>query len=86
MKVAQEILGESGSISDKFTTLEEEINDLFVDVESGIRLETEKITQREAAQASGSTALDELLGEVETAEARKARFDAILGTSGEGGE
>jgi len=79
MKTAQTIVGENGSISDEFNKLESEINDLFVDVETGMRLESEKISAREAALESSSNAVDEILGDIEVADQNASRIEAILG-------
>lgn len=83
MKTAQTILGESGSISDKFSDLEVEINDLFVEVETEMRVESGKVAQREAALENSNDAIDELLNKMESAEEKQARIDAILGNSGD---
>ncbi len=79
MKTAQTILGESGSISDKFSSLEKEINDLFLEVETGMRVESEKVAQREAQLENSTESLDEILSEVESVNDTQARIDAILG-------
>jgi chromosome segregation ATPase len=82
MRSAQTIVGEGGSISDEFEKLEKQINDLFVEVEAGMRVESEKIAERERDLASSTTAVDEILDEMETKDATAARLEEILGTSG----
>jgi len=81
MKTAQTILGESGSISDKFSDLEVEINDLFIEVETEMRVESGKVAQREAALENSSDAIDKILNDMESADKTQARIDAILGNS-----
>ncbi len=82
MKTAQTILGEGGSISDRFTELENEINDLFIDVEAEMRVENEKIAERERDLNSRSADVDSILKEIETVDTTASRIDAILGGSG----
>lgn len=82
MKTAQKILGESGSISDEFTKLEKEINDLFVDVETGIRLETDKVEQRQAVLNTSESAAEEVLSST-SPDKTEARFKELFGDDGE---
>jgi peptidoglycan hydrolase CwlO-like protein len=82
MKTAQTILGESGSISDEFNDLEAEITDLFLEVETGMRVESEKVAQREQALEESSSTLDDILNEVESVDETRARIEAILSGSG----
>jgi chromosome segregation ATPase len=79
MKTAQTILGEGGSISDEFNKLEKDINELFVDVESGMRLESEKIAERERDLATSTSAVDDVLKQMESADETASRLEAILG-------
>lgn len=83
MKTAQTILSESGSVSDKFTSLEKEVNDLMLEVETGMRIESDKVQQREAALDATDSSVDELLSEVESVDDTKARIAEILGESGD---
>lgn len=83
MKTAQTILSESGSVSDKFTSLEKEVNDLMLEVETGMRIESDKVQQREAALDATNSSVDELLSEVESVDDTKARIAEILGESGD---
>lgn len=79
MKVAQNILSETGSVSDKFTSLQKEVEDLMLDVETGLRLETSKIDDREASISSSNSTADEILKEIGSAEDTQARIRDILG-------
>ena len=78
MKTAQTVLGKSGSISDKFNDLEVEINDLFIEVETEMRVESEKVAQREATLQTSNLAIDEILEKNKSSEETQARIDAIL--------
>ncbi|MDG2012306.1 MAG: hypothetical protein P8J33_02300 [Pirellulaceae bacterium] len=78
MKTAQTVLGKSGSISDKFNELEVEINDLFIEVETEMRVESEKVAQREATLQTSNMAIDEILEKNKSSEETQARIDAIL--------
>ena len=87
MQVNQEILGESGSISQKFTDLEKQIEDLFVDVETQMVLEKERLAERERDINSRSESADAIMQDLESgADATKARIDAILGGDNGGDE
>ena len=80
MKTAQTILGEGGTISDDFTELETQINDLFVEVEAGMRVESEKIAERERDLNSSASGVDEVLNDLQSVDATAARLDEILGS------
>lgn len=79
MKTAQTILGEGGSISDEFTELKKEIDEMFVKVETGMAVEKEKISERERDLNSATKSVDTILGDLESGEETKSRLDAILG-------
>ena len=84
MKSAQN-LGSDTSISDKFDELTDSIDDLFVKVESGMRIQTEKIADREQALSDSSDAGNDLLDKLDTADDTAARLDAIRGTGSDDG-
>ncbi len=87
MQVNQEILGESGTISQKFTDLEKQIENLFVDVETQMALEKERLSERERDMNSRSESADQIMQDLESgSDATKARIDAILGAGAGGGE
>ncbi len=79
MKQSQSILNESGSVSDSFADLEEQVEGLMFDVESELRLEIEKINEREARLDDNNSAADEILDQIESVDDTKSRIDAILG-------
>ncbi len=79
MKTAQTILGEGGTISDEFTKLETQINDLFVEVESGMRIESEKISERERDLDTSGSNVDDVLDQLQSVDATAARLEQILG-------
>ena len=87
MRVDQEILGESGTISQKFVDLEKQIEELFVDVETQMVLEKERLSERERDMQSRSESADQIMEDLESgADATKSRIDAILGGDGGGDE
>ncbi|MGI9517929.1 MAG: hypothetical protein ACR2NP_12830 [Pirellulaceae bacterium] len=87
MQVNQEILGESGSISEKFVDLEKQIEDLFVDVETQMVLEKERLSERERDMNSRSESADAIMQDLESgSDATQARIDAILGKDNGGEE
>jgi predicted nucleic acid-binding Zn-ribbon protein len=85
MKTAQSIVGEGGSISDDFNKLEKDINDLFVDVETGMKVEAEKIAERERDLEASTSNVDSILSELNAVDTTAAKLEEILGTSGAGG-
>lgn len=82
MKTAQSIVGEGGSISDDFSKLEKDINDLFVDVETGMKVEAEKIAERERDIETSTTNVDSILNELNAVDTTAAKLEEILGTGG----
>lgn len=84
MKTAQSIVGEGGSISDDFNKLEKDINDLFVDVETGMKVEAEKIAERERDLEASTSNVDSILSELNAVDTTAAKLEEILGTSGAG--
>ncbi len=79
MQSARTIVGESGSISDEFVKLEKDIDNLFIEVETGLRVESEKVADRERELASSTSTVDEILGDLTTDDETAARIEAILG-------
>ena len=67
--------GDQKSMSDRFEKLSEEIDGMFVDVESAMRLEEEKLTELQAETDSA----DELLYDPKSLDESMAELDAILG-------
>lgn len=67
------------SISDKFDDLAKEVDGLFVDVETAMRVEEEKISERQAELDSQTDIVSDLLGDLESSESAKSRLDEILG-------
>ena len=81
VRQATVLTGEEGSVNDKIEALNKEIDEMFVDVETALKVEEAKLTEM---QTETSTA-DELLAEPTDLNATMAELDAILGTGDEGG-
>ena len=78
MKEASTIAGNEASISDKFSDLTADVDDLLTEVNIEMLVETEKVEERMASQEA-DVSLDEILGSDSTTDATQAEIDAILG-------
>lgn len=76
MKSASGLAGDS-SISDKFDKLADEVDNLFVDVETAMRIEEGKISDLQGKIESEGNSVDKILDEMDDT----SRIDAILGIS-----
>ncbi len=75
MKDAGSLAGDD-SITDRFADLQDQVNDLFIDVETAMRVEEQKITEFVDSQ---SDAVSDILDGMEDDDDLKAQIDAALG-------
>jgi len=79
VKSASSVVGNDTSINDKISALSKEIDNMFVDVETAMRVEEEKLNDLK----SQTTSADELLTETGSdLDATMSEIDAILGKAG----
>lgn len=79
VKSASSVVGNDTSINDKISSLSKEIDNMFVDVETAMRVEEEKLNDLK----SQTTSADELLTETGSdLDATMSEIDAILGKAG----
>ena len=75
--------GKSVSINDEFKDLTKDVDDLLINVDASLKLETDKLEERisEAEASAGSQTLDELLDDDNVSDVDKAMsdIDALLG-------
>ncbi len=82
VRQASVLSGDDASISDDINALNKEIEDMFVEVESALRVEEEKINAMQAE----TDAVDELLAEPTDLGGLMDDIDALLGDSNGNGE
>ena len=78
MKEASTIAGNESSISDKFTALTKDVDDLLTELDIEMLTETEKVEDRMASQEA-DVSLDDILGADSTTDATLSEIDEILG-------
>ena len=73
--------GKTVSINDEFKNLTKEVDDLLVNVDANLKMETDKLEERisEAESAAGSATLDELLDDKSDVDKAMSEIDALLG-------
>lgn len=79
---ATSVAGDDKSVSDRINTLNKEIDEMFIDVETAMRVEESKLSDLQSQTSSA----DELLAEPQDLNATMAEIDALLGNSGGNGQ
>ena len=75
---ATSVAGEDKSVSDRINALNKEIDEMFIDVETAMRVEESKLSELQSQTSSA----DELLAEPEDLNSTMAEIDALLGNDG----
>ncbi len=75
---ASSVAGDDKSVSDRINALNKEIDEMFIDVETAMRVEESKLTELQSQTSSA----DELLAEPQDLNATMAEIDALLGKDG----